>query len=592
MELEGVLQELEEGIHCCPFCGHPLIEITKEGVPLDNIYCHPLRFQSKGNVSRTLFRLLHGHCIDPEHFDEKEISCSKCGGQIFVEYWKKDPYSDDEKIGSNSARIHSIINTFSNHILPDFINSLLLTKKKIISQHPICKKAGEIRKYVTRNDTLLLEQIIRDSHANFISIITLFGLVTIIFGFANIIFEMLNLYVIIPNVHMEIANIWYGFLNIGYGYIIVKFGKHFQKSAKNSQSSVLKPYFGIDIPDASIIDTLIKNTSLVAFWWFIVFFYPSIITGSIKKFGTNPALFVAPIVFILVLTMFQMQTRNIPNFSISNKFPGYFLYEGYNESNKDFLLFLNSSIKRFFFGKKGKIFIPPLFFGLIADLLGLIYFINYIPYQTTFFEVITPDSNPIVYTSFLFNIGWLSFYLPFWFTIGTIVWLCLIIPNFMAKIAKYFPFRIITLQDIENLNDFGDILLHSNFHIVLLAIGFFIYYDLNSSIDIKLNLVFLGIFLIAIIFGFINPLYPIHKKMQNLKEQEINNLNRMIDYDKIKANKLTSEEISQNLLHLELIKIINAKPEWPFKLPTLIQIVIMVSIPLIEVLNSINSLLK
>ena len=383
---------------------------------------------------------------------------------------------------------------------------------------------------------------------------------------------------------------------------------------------------GITIDHKSLAGMLILNTFLVGMMFFILMLIPAILTGSFGKLENDKLLFVTPILFILLLTSFQRQIGIIRDSLLKFNTLPVSLHEKYPKW-PDYSKFNDAAIRRFFFGhpcknklkkaitppyldieKWTQLSSPPLVFGIIAITIGVFfyhYFIptggftllnNYFPLGGfTSMEVITPESNPIIYTSFLFNVGYLLFHAPFWFVLGNVVWLSLVTPCFIYAISCNLPLRIDPLKDIGGPNVLGEILLKSNISIALLALGFIAYVIRNDSI-LKLdptfeifNIFLLSVFSIVIFFSFLLPLYPIHQKMKQNKENEINSLTDKIDYDKIKNGTATPTEVNLDLLRIGLINKISSKKEWPFNFNTFGKIIFMTLIPIFELCMSLRS---
>jgi len=383
----------------------------------------------------------------------------------------------------------------------------------------------------------------------------------------------------------------------------------------------------IDTNDKSLGEMLILNTILVGTMFFFLMLLPAFVTGSLEKLGNDRLIFVTPVLFILLLTSFQRQIGIIHESLLKFNSLPVLLHKKYPKW-PDYHKFNDALIERFFFGhpcknklkkaitppytnieKWTQLSPPPLIFGIVAILVGLIFyhyfmptggftfFNNYIPYGGfTLTEVITAESNPIIYTSGLFNIGYLLFHAPFWFVIGTIVWLSLVTPCFIYTISRNLPLRIDPLKDIGGPEVLGKILLKSNVSIALLAMGFIAYVIRNESILKRdptfeiFNVFLLSIFSLVIVFGFLLPLYPIHKKMKMSKENEINDLTGKIDYEKIKTGTASLAEVNLNLLRVELINKISSKREWPFNFDTLSKNVFLTLIPLFELYMTIRTI--
>lgn len=343
---------------------------------------------------------------------------------------------------------------------------------------------------------------------------------------------------------------------------------------------------------------LILNTFLVLNMFFFLMFIPSIIFGSIEQLKYDYWLFATPVFFILLLTSFTNQmdiihkSMNFDNFPIS-------LHENYKKSYH-YQIYSKSAIKCFFFGHStdniiSKVVSPPFLCGLIGCLIGFRFFMYFLPIEPTIFEVVTTNQfNSHIYTSIPFNIGYFLFHVPFWFTIGTIVWVSLMTPNLIAKITNQIPLQINPLQDIGGTELFGEILLKSNISIGILALGVPGYILRNRDILdptwIYYNILLMSLFIVIIFFSFFYPLYPIHKKMKQHKLKEINDLTNEIDYVKIKNGQLSRDEIAQNILRIELIKKISQKNDWPFNFHILIKIILLSLIPIIQLCISLFSL--
>ena len=177
--------------------------------------------------------------------------------------------------------------------------------------------------------------------------------------------------------------------------------------------------------------------------------------------------------------------------------------------------------------------------------------------------------------------------------IGTVVWLSLFTPCFIFAISNNLPLRIEPLEDIGGPEVMGKILLKSNVSIAILALGFIAYVLRNGSI-LKLdpsfetfNIFLLSLFAFAILLSFLLPLYPIHKKMQSCKKDEIDDLIKQIDYKTIKECKVSPADIHLNLLRFELIRRISSKKEWPFDFETLSKNPGLTLIPLVEIANEL-----
>jgi hypothetical protein len=233
--------------------------------------------------------------------------------------------------------------------------------------------------------------------------------------------------------------------------------------------------------------------------------------------------------------------------------------------------------------------------GLIACVIGFRFFLYFLPSQITFFELIVNHSNPHIYTSILFNVGYLIFHIPFWFTIGTVFWLSIITPNLIGKISNNIPLRINPLQDIGGTEILGEILLKSNVSIGILALGVPVYFLRNQDIIdptwIYYNIFLMSFFVVTIYFGFFHPLYPIHKKMKQNKVRELNDLIDKINYSKIKDGTASQEEVNLNLLRVELINKISSKNEWPFNFDIFIKIILLSFIPMVQLIVSIYSII-
>jgi len=362
-----------------------------------------------------------------------------------------------------------------------------------------------------------------------------------------------------------------------------------------------KSYIFINrILKTNITNPLILNTILVLSMLLIFIILPSIISGSIEILKYDYWLFVTPVLFILLLTSFKRQLKIIHESLNYDVFP-ILLHENYKKTNH-YQIFKNTSINCFFFGQPTKnkldiVLSPPFLFGLLGCLIGLRFFMFFLPIESTLYEVVAAyPFNSHIYTSVIFNIGYLLFHIPFWFTTGTIVWISLITPNLIAKIAKNIPLQINPLQEIGGTEFFGEILLKSNVSIGILALGVPAYILRNQEIFdptwLYFNILLMVIFVIVIFFSFFHPLYPIHVKMKQNKLKETNDLINEIDYSKIKNGKISHDEINLNILRIELIKKISLKNEWPFNFPVLVKIILLSLIPLIQLIISIFSLVS
>lgn len=343
---------------------------------------------------------------------------------------------------------------------------------------------------------------------------------------------------------------------------------------------------------------LILNSILILTMFFILMIIPSIIFNSIEKLKYDYWLFFTPIIFILLLTSFKNQMNIIHKSMNLDIFP-ISLHRNYKKS-KHYLVFNKKAIKCYFFGHSTNNFFdfilsPPFLCGLIGCLIGFRFFMYFLPINPTIYEVVTTNQfNSHIYTSIPFNIGYLLFHIPFWYTIGTVVWISLITPNIVSKISNYIPLKINPLQNIGGTELFGEILLKSNVSIGILALGMPAYILRNRDIFdptwIYYNILLMSLFVVIIFFSFFYPLYPIHKKMKQYKLKEINDLTNEIDYSKIKNKEITQDEINLNILRIELIKKISQKNEWPFNFHILVKIILLSLIPIIQLSISIYSL--
>jgi len=351
-------------------------------------------------------------------------------------------------------------------------------------------------------------------------------------------------------------------------------------------------------PEKTLWNNLLNNIIVIAILWGTLLFLPSVITGSIEKFPDDKPLFITPVLFILLVTVIQNQLDVIRTSFISatvdREVLPVKLHDTYKRSSH-YDLFKNISVKRFFFGKPydtwRDLCTPPVIFGLTGIFIGMFYFVYFLPPLSgwTVYELITPSSNPLIYTSWIFNLGWLLFYLPFWVSIGTVLWLSLITPYFVAKISHNYPLKIDHLQDIGGPEIFGDILLKSNLSIFVLALGFIAYLIWNYQTPPYTTIVLMSFFPVAIFFGFFYPLYPIHLKMKEFKVKEIGELRKKIDYNKIRDGTATHDEIHLNLLRLELIDKISSKNEWPVRFDVWVKVVSVILIPAISIIfNTYN----
>ena len=531
----------------CPYCGHDH-EHTAEN--RYHIYTHPLKFQPGEHfLIRFFHRIVFSNNSLPPGIEERECTCTCC----------KEKFSMVTRVPGHpeKKRTERTASTEGN-------------------EDPVAKMS--IFQRPKANETILFEELIDYAHRNITNLIILFGIFCVLSGIIEIFYGS-------PDKFFGISNFVVGLVISGSGIIILFRGIILRKNPPDTRDTFWA--------------NLQKNIIIVAILWCILLFLPSIITGSIEKFPDDKPLFITPVLFIVLVTVIQNQmevirTSFIPGTTEDEVLPVR-LHDRYKRSPQ-YDLYKKISVQRFFFGKPydtwGDLLTPPVIFGLIGIFIGMFYFVYFLPplAEWTLFELITPASNPLIYTSWVFNFGWLLFYLPFWVSIGTVLWLSLITPYFVAKISHTYPLEIDHLQHVGGPEIFGDILLKSNLSIFFLALGFIAYLIWNYQTPPYTTIVLMSFFPVAIFFGFFYPLYPIHLKMKESKFREIDELRAMIDYHKIKDGTATHDELHLISLRMELIDRISTKNEWPIRFDVWVKVVSVVLIPAISILFNLYHL--
>lgn len=552
----------------CPFCDK---EISKSEL----YFCQPVRFFPKGKIPRFIKRICNAH-FNPQTIEEEEIKCKEC-----------------EKI------------FYKNYILSDSGQNKDVVSKK--------DKIIELIHEALPCDDFCLNKVIKGLQDRIFSFIILFGIISIIFGSG---FSILTPVYI----HYSDSCDVYGMTIILLGILSVAFGILFRKKPEDKEEQknvaqkkgteaqnkkkiqendipwIINQCFGTDISEGSILYNLIMNTVIVIILWTLLLFYPAIITDTILKFHYDQAImYIIPLFFIVMLTIYQGQISLISEINNPQDLSVLGLNKTYKESHHC-TKFKEVSINGYFYGVKGKPHLIRMLFGFIAVCLGVWYFMFYWPPYLSLFEVITPVSNPPIFYSWPFKMGWLAFYLPFWFILGSIVWVNLAISNYIHKIACHIHLKFSFSSREGDTKKLGEILVKSNMYLALLALGFIYYWYFNinnkSAVFLKFNLILMSIFVIVIFFGFILPLLPIHREMKAVKKEEISQLMKEIHYDKILKKMNRMDEINYNLLRIELIKEISSRSVWPFQFNSFIKIIIMTLIPLIQMISSIHSMLN
>ncbi|WP_321507496.1 hypothetical protein [uncultured Methanoregula sp.] len=340
------------------------------------------------------------------------------------------------------------------------------------------------------------------------------------------------------------------------------------------------------------------NTILVLILFALLIVLPAFVTGSIEKLQYDYGFFITPVIFILLLTAFKKHTDIIRK-SLKYETLPVALDEEYKKT-RDYNLFTTTSIRCFFFGPSvsttARLISPPVLFGLVLCIIGIRRFLYFLPAELTMREtMIASDVAAHIYTSILFNMGYLLFHILFWFALGTIIWISLITPNLIAKMAGTLPLQINPLRYIGGTEIFGEILLRSNIPIGIIALGVPAYLFRNQQVSdptwMLFNIVLMSVFVIMIFFGFFYPLYPIHVKMREYKFREMNDLADRIEYAKIRDGAVSRDEIHLDMLRVELINRIATKNEWPFDYDLLAKIILLSMIPLVQMIISIYQLL-
>lgn len=343
----------------------------------------------------------------------------------------------------------------------------------------------------------------------------------------------------------------------------------------------------------------ILNTILVLGLFLVLIILPAFVTGSIEKLKYDYWFFVTPLIFILLLIAFKKQTAIIRNSLKYDTLP-VALDEQYKKT-RHYEVFNDTSIRCFIFGPShtsmpGKLISPPVLFGLFICVIGFRRFLYFLPAELTVREtMIASQVTTHIYTSILFNLGYLLFHLVFWFALGTIIWISLITPNLIAKISRNIPLRINPLKYIGGTEVFGEVLLTSSVPIGIIALGVPGYLFRNQEVSdptwLIFNVFLMSIFIIMIFFGFLYPLYPIHDKMRKHKFDAMDELTDRVDYAKIRDGNISREEINLNILRVELINRIGTKNEWPFDYDLLAKIILISMIPFVQLFISIYKLL-
>jgi len=522
----------------CPYCWSCNMQDKK----MNHIYSHPMKFQPHDTF---FWRIFHRCVISnnslPSHMQEIELPCNKCN----VNY--------------------SILKTTKNE--NRFLETLI--------------KNGNSR----TNDKLMFEFFVDYSHENIDILIIILGTVCIFFGIFEILFGA-------PHTIIQSSREMLGLMICISGLVMIPLGIYLRMKLK-------KIWQG----KKSLWKKFCLNIVVVLVLWTALILLPSIVTGSIDKFPEDKPVFITPVLFIGLLTIFQFQLDRVIRIyfvPISPKIENLLkrLDKNYKQS-PHYNLFKQISIQRFFFGKQydkwWDILTPSVIFGLIGIIIGMLYFVYFLPpfwgENFSFYEVITPQSNPLVYTSWLFNIGWLLFYLPFWVSIGTVTWLTLITPCFIARMSNNLPLSIDHLHDIGGTEIFGDILFKSITSMILLLGGFIIYLIWNYQTPPGTTMLLMILLALAIFLGFFYPLIPIHNKMKAIKNQEIQELREMIDYEKIKTGIITQDEVQLNILRLKLIDKISSKNEWPIRYNVWLKIIPLTLAPIITIIAGLFNIL-
>jgi len=520
----------------CPYCWSN----STQNPEIKDIYSHPLKFQPFDTFHSQLF---HRSVISnnglPSHFQEVEQSCIKC----------KEKFS------------------------------ILKTTKGDQNLQEILINKGKSK----TNDRLAFEIFIDYSHENINNLVIIFGLFCIFFGIIE------ALYGATPTI-INYPREMVGLLLFFCGLVILSLGIYLKIKLN-----------GLYHTNESLWKKFCLNTIVVLIMWNILIFLPSIITGSVDKFPNDKPIFITPFLFIGLLTIFQYQLDGVIRkyfVPLSPKIDDLMgrLDPVYKQSFH-YNLFRNVSIQRFFFGKRYDrwldVLTPGVFFGLIGIFIGMFYFVYFLPplwgYSFSFYEGTT--SNPLVYTSWLFNLGWLLFYLPFWILIGTVTWLTLITPYFIDKMSKNLPLSIDHLHDIGGPEIFGDILFKSITSMILLLGGFIVYLIWNYQTPPGTTILLMILLAAAMFLGFFYPLIPIHNKMKAIKSQEIRELRRMIDYEKIKKGTVTPDEIQLNMLRLKIIDKISSQNEWPIRYTIWLKIIPLTLVPFFTIIVDLYILL-
>lgn len=329
--------------------------------------------------------------------------------------------------------------------------------------------------------------------------------------------------------------------------------------------------------------------------FFIIIIAPSLIFNSFLKLLKDYGLL---IVFVIITVLLMQYKRHLvglrANLTIE-KLP-LDLHQNYKSSSAAQILD-EISFKYSIFGQPtptipigNKIFkmpSPATIVGILVTIpLTILTFLICIPNAKYIFETSEAVSFPFFYSSAPFIFCIIIFYAVGWFLAGNIIWITIATPYLIGLIARYMPLKINPLDSTGGLDIFGKILFSSFLLIGIMSLVIptsliwsnFVSYDYFFITSILVTIIFILIFFLA----FLYPLYPLHIKLKNKKQEEIGYLTKQIDYDEIKIGNVPFQEQIRKLFYFETMKKVRSMKEWPFNIDTQLKVLLTTISPMIS----------
>lgn len=329
------------------------------------------------------------------------------------------------------------------------------------------------------------------------------------------------------------------------------------------------------------------NCFLLFFLLYILFFMvPTIVLGGLSKLIHDPIFPFLAFLFGLMLFLLERHLKILKDTLNLQELP-LLLSEEYKSS--DMGTQFETVLKGWIFGHPSQRIKPPTVGGLVSLFIYSIWHIHLIfNINRTVLE--GPYTGfPVFYTSYIQATVSTPYWALIYFVIGYIAWFILSTTTTIGLLTRNAPLHINPLKEMGGTEVFGKMILSSVYPAAALAVAIpvVVAWSVTKAFYVVLiSAVLVLFFVILILFAFFYPLWPIHKRLRQEKEEKINKILKEIPLDKIEEEMDVKDTVRAHLL-LAASNRISSMFEWPFKPNTLIKLFSTILLPVVSLVVNV-----